>query len=234
MKRFIKRCISIIFIIIIFFYLFLLIKKDVFHFKEEKEEVIKVACVGDSLTFLRSLEGEKFINYPPILQEILGEKYDVTNYGQAGTCVCSNGEYPFRSLRVYRESVKCEADIVIIMIGTNDVWDTSWIDKEHFRKEYIDLIESYNQGDNKPRMFLCTLPKIFLQDGTTLETGFGERIEIISGVIREVADEKGYSLIDMNKYTSQHIEWYWKDKLHFSNEGAREVADVIANEIKVW
>lgn len=228
-KTFIKvLCFLLVFIILIAIILFVFINK----FKqEEKQEIVTVACVGDSLTFFREFEGEKFINYPTVLQERLGEGYDVTNYGQAGTCVRTDGYYPYRSLRVYRCSVESNADIVVVMIGTNDIWDVNWIDKEHFRKEYLELVDSYMQGEKKPEIYLCTLPKIFMPDGTPLGTGCGERINILSDVIREVANENGYHIIDMNQITSEHPEWYWIDLLHFSNDGARNIAMVVQNAI---
>lgn len=233
MKKFVKAFFSSILIICLCFggYNFL-IKKQIINLQEEKEEVIQVACVGDSLTFWRAYEDEKFVNYPATLQQLLGDGYDVTNYGEAGTCVRTDGYYPYKSLRVYRCSIESNSDIVVIMIGTNDIWDVNWIDEDSFRKEYIELVDSYMQGDKLPELYLCTIPKIFLPDGTTLETGSGERIEKLSKVIKEVANEKGYNLIDMNQITSQHPEWYWEDLVHFSNEGAKNVAKVVEAAIR--
>ena len=62
-----------------------------------------------------------------------------------------------------------------------------------FREEYLKLIDSYLQAENLPEVYLCTLPKIYYEDGTTLEIGVGENVEKISNVIRAVANERGYA-----------------------------------------
>lgn len=200
--------------------------------EEVEQEVLTVACVGDSLTFRRAYEAEEIHNYPEFLANMLGDGYDVTNYGEAGACVRQDGNYPYENLRVYRHSVKSEADILIIMLGTNDVWEHNWQDAERFKEEYVRLLESYLQSEQIPEIYLCTLPKIYQQDGTTLDTGVGERIELLSNVIREVAEEYGCEIIEMNQVTALHPEWYEEDCLHFSNEGAKGVADIISKTIK--
>ena len=200
--------------------------------EEDEQEILTVACVGDSLTFRRAYGAEEIHNYPEFLSEMLGASYDVTNYGEAGACVWQDGNYPYENLRVYRRSVECEADIFVIMLGTNDVWDYNWIGAERFKQEYVRLLETYLQSEYEPEVYLCTLPKIYQQDGTPLETGVGERIERLSDVIREVATEYGCRIIEMNQDTASHPEWYEKDWLHFNNKGAKEIADIIGEMIQ--
>ena len=50
---------------------------------EVKDGQIKVACVGDSITYGHGVENWKQNNYPAQLQQILGDKYNVANFGSS-------------------------------------------------------------------------------------------------------------------------------------------------------
>ena len=47
-------------------------------------ERIKVACVGNSVTYGYGLENRETESYPSRLQALLGEEYDVRNFGHSG------------------------------------------------------------------------------------------------------------------------------------------------------
>ena len=56
----------------------------------------------------------------------------------------------------------------------------------------------------------------------------------IAEVIRTVATERGYTLVDIHALTAEHPEWFAKDGVHPSNEGAaaiaRKAADVLSSQ----
>ena len=45
---------------------------------------IKVACIGDSITFGVGAKPRNTMSYPAQLQKILGDKYEVMNCGKSG------------------------------------------------------------------------------------------------------------------------------------------------------
>ena len=51
----------------------------------------------------------------------------------------------------------------------------------------------------------------------------------IAEITREVAAERGYTLMDMHALTAQHPEWFEKDGVHPSNEGAAAMAREVYN-----
>lgn len=207
------------------------VKKVICNEKEvqskELGELNTIACVGDSLTFRRAYENETIYNYSHYLQDILEDNYEVKNFGEAGVCVKPDGNYPYEALRVYEASLKCEADIVIIMLGTNDIWEYNWVGPEEFKREYIKLLEKYIQMKSNPKVYLCTLPCIFDENGEVFEGEMGQRLDILSDVITEIAGEYDLALIDMNTESKKHFDWYCEDHLHFSNKGAKAVAKYI-------
>ncbi len=59
-----------------------------------------------------------------------------------------------------------------------------------------------------------------------------EIVDIIVEVIKEIADEKEYELIDINKITAYNFSWFVKDNVHPDKEGALSIAKEIFKHIK--
>lgn len=93
---------------------------------EAKEGQIKVACVGDSVTYGHGITNWSKNNYPAQLGELLGEGYCVLNFGVSGTTVQESGDKPYTSYDVYKDSLSFDADILVFMIGSNDSKPQNW------------------------------------------------------------------------------------------------------------
>lgn len=221
--------------IILFIVLFLcggLCMFSLFNEIENNDDIVTVACVGDSLTRREiSLKENARCDYPTILKELLGENYEVTNYGVAGTCVQIDLDAPYRNTSKYTESVEAEADILIIMLGSNDIWYGGLEKEDAFYKQYSELLDSYLQSENTSKIYLCTLPTSHVEN--QLEFGEGEVADLkkASAIIRRIAKEEGCAVIEMNEITSEHPEWYDEDKIHFNNYGAEGIAEIIYQSI---
>lgn len=83
-----------------------------------------VAAVGDSITagYLSSC-GE---NYPNQLQRMLGPRYHVANYGVGGTTLMRRADNPYWHTSAFAKARGSNADIVVIMLGTNDAKRFQW------------------------------------------------------------------------------------------------------------
>ena len=81
---------------------------------------IKVACIGDSITYGHGIKNWPKNNYPVLLQELLGDSYHVQSFGVSGRAVQDNSDQPYRALPHYEESIAYDADIIIFMMGSND------------------------------------------------------------------------------------------------------------------
>ena len=80
-----------------------------------KQGQIKVACVGDSITYGHGISGWARNNYPAQLQKILGDEYHVENFGHSGTTASSKGDKPYNESPQYELSLEYNADIVIAL-----------------------------------------------------------------------------------------------------------------------
>ena len=196
---------------------------------------IKVACVGDSVTYGHGIKNWAKNNYPAQLQKILGDEYHVLNLGHSGKTVSDNGDKPYTESKQYKKGIEYDADVLVIMLGTNDSKPENWTNPETFINEYDELIESYKKNNPDIEIILCTPPCAFLQNGKTgTTTNFDIQPEIVQTIknrIKVYALAKGYKLVDIYDITQYHSEWF-EDNVHPSKDGARAIAEMIAKKIK--
>lgn len=98
---------------------------------------IKIVCMGDSITEGYGLGEDQSFCYPSILQELLGDNYEVYNKGVSGSCTTNTcneqGQVvgmPYQRQPRYTEALELRGDIYILMLGTNDAQDGSYDDIE--------------------------------------------------------------------------------------------------------
>lgn len=85
------------------------------------EDVIRIACVGDSITYGAGIEERAKNSYPAQLQNLLGDRYQVENFGVSGRTLLKQGDKPYWDEPAYQNALKLKPDMVIIKLGTNDV-----------------------------------------------------------------------------------------------------------------
>lgn len=193
---------------------------------EGKEETIKIAAVGDSITF----EYTPDTGYPKKLNDLLGEDYIVENFGVSNYAAQSSSDFPYETTEAYQESLAFEPNIVLIMLGTNDTKSTNWQGTEEFKEEYTDLINGYLALESVSRVILASPPTVFLE--TVFEGSIdSEKIIPIRNTIQVVASEYELEFVDMTKQTKNHPEWFF-DGLHPNAEGAEEIAQIFYQQIK--
>lgn len=199
-----------------------------------KKEV-KIACVGDSLTYGMGVEDREENCYPMVLQNLLGtDSYTIGNFGVNGATLQKEGNQPYWKEKRYEQSVSLEPDIVVLMLGTNDTKEENWKGSEAFRKDYEALIEEYEKLDTKPTVILLT-PPVLYQSGEIITDVRASSDSIVSEeaqVILEIGNEKELSVINLYELTGSHPEWYNTDGVHLNAEGAAAIADEVAREIK--
>ena len=81
---------------------------------------IRVACVGDSITYGSGVENREQNAYPAVLGRLLGERYEVRNFGVGGATLQKRGDKPYWSLDAYKDVTLFKPHIVVIKLGTND------------------------------------------------------------------------------------------------------------------
>ncbi|MGT2911896.1 DUF459 domain-containing protein [Streptococcus cameli] len=187
---------------------------------------IKVAAVGDSLTYGYGLENRIQDAYPSILLEKLGHNYQVINYGMSGRSLLSTSDYPYFQEKNAQESLKSQADIVIVMIGSNDSRAAYW-NKEQFLKEYRQMVAAYQEMESQPDILLVVPPHVptsrFGLNNTVVE-------EVLQVEIPRIASEHKVDVVNLYPVTKGHPEYY-SDGLHLTPLGNRVIAEEILSAL---
>ncbi|MBF0819265.1 GDSL-type esterase/lipase family protein [Streptococcus acidominimus] len=183
---------------------------------------IKVATVGDSLTYGYGLENRERDAYPSILAEKLGHHYQVSNFGLSGRSLQSTSDYPYLQEKNAQLSLESEADIVIIMIGSNDSRAPYW-NKERFITEYGELVDRYLQMPSQPDVYLLVPPYV-----PTSRFGLNNAIvrSELQEIIPRIAEEKGLEWINLYPLTEGQAAYY-SDGLHLTPLGNQLVAETV-------
>lgn len=207
---------------------------------DPKEGQIKVACIGDSITYGHGVSDWTKNNYPAVLQELLGEKYHVANFGSSGACVNPDGDQPYASREIYTAALEYDADIIVFMMGTNDAKPENWTDEEGFMEDYIELLGSFCQGEKSPQIYIGLCTEAFYSKGEDESTGMTS-YDIQPAVIDQIVDTlslqavtSGFAIktVDIHSLSEAHPEWFEVDGIHPNNDGAKAMAEEFAKAIQ--
>ena len=202
---------------------------------EPEDGQIKVACIGDSITYGHGVANWPENNYPAVLQRLLGNEYHVRNFGVSGRTVQDNADQPYRATKQYGSSISYDADIIVFMMGSNDTKPENWFGEEAFKTALLDLLDDYTQKEKKPVIYVCTTPAcFFMKDSSEDLTSFDLRpayADIAAELTRQTAEELGYSVIDIHSLTESNPVWFAADGVHPNYEGAAAIAQAVSDAI---
>lgn len=193
------------------------------------EGEIKIACVGDSVTYGHGVSGWLQNNYPKQLDTLLGEGYCVNNYGHSGATVQGTGDQPYITYGEFPQSLQFDADIIIFMMGSNDSKPENWQGKDAFRQQYLQRLGEYKADNSDVRIILATPPVALYPEGATDGlTNYDIDPAIvaeIADIVRDIAADEGYELIDIYALTEGRRELFLSDNVHPNKDGASLLAN---------
>lgn len=202
---------------------------------EPEEGQVRVACVGDSITYGHGVGNWPKNNYPAVLSALLGEDYHVRNFGFPGRALQSDSDQPYTVTGHYKKSLEYDCDILVFMMGSNDSKPENWKGKDRFQAELRKILNGYLDQNDSLKVFLCTPATAFFTDGKEGTcTNFDIQPEVvgeIADIVRETAEEYDCGLIDIHALTGEHPEWFEKDGVHPDKNGARAIAQKVSEEI---
>lgn len=207
------------------------------------KEKIKVACVGDSITYGARLDDRDKHSYPAQLQVLLGKNYSVENFGVGGCTLIRKGQPT-----VWNELPKIKEanpDIIIISLGTNDTCGMGtcgdrkcWEYKDEYESDYRDLIDELSALPSNPQIFIAApTPMVLETPGLNSERVAGlsvrkPRLQELIGMIKRVAKEKNVSFIDLNEPLDHRPELFTEsDGVHPNKDGYRAIAELVGKKL---
>lgn len=201
---------------------------------ETGDSPIRIACVGDSITFGYTSSNAGLHSYPSQLQNLLGDGYEVRNYGKSSYTLMKSGDRSYWNLSEYTNSKAYNPDIVILMLGTNDSKNTqnapNWTTKngvspqEAFLSDMKEMIQSYQNLPSNPRVYVGLSPRLTVESVMDLNNTVIE--EEIVPLQRQAAEETGCTVLDVNAFSHEYMEDSdFKDSVHPTDIGYQKLAN---------
>ncbi len=194
--------------------------------QKRSDEEVKIAFVGDSITYGAELKDRDTESFPALIKEKLKGNAVVENFGVSARSALKSAKYPYTDTEEYKKSLEFNPDILFVMLGTNDIKTENWTDGAvNYEKDYIDLIESYKSLNPNLKIYLGIPPRIFK------DNVYGERSTTVlenEGFPKmyAVAEKVGAEIVDIFSETLPYEE-YFPDFLHPDERGHKIIAELV-------
>jgi alpha-L-fucosidase 2 len=190
-------------------------------------KIIRIACIGDSITEGSGLSRPSKTAYPVVLDSILGPKYDVLNCGKSATTIQKKGDFPIWNFKEFSNAFAYRPNIITIKLGTNDTKPQNW-NAARYEADYQSLIDTLRSMKTHPKIFLCLPAPVFKTkwgiNDSTVTVG-------VIPIIKKIAANNKLPIIDLyNSLLGQSLNF--PDNIHPNEKADRLIAELIAKELK--
>ena len=196
-------------------------------FKAPRKDAVRVACIGNSITFGAGIKNRSRDSYPSVLARMLGDSYWVKNFGVSARTMLNKGDHPYMNEPAYKNVLAFNPNIVVIKLGTNDSKSFNWKYKADFMKDAQNMITAFKGLPSQPKIYLCYPSKAYL-------TGDGINDDIISKeiipMIKKLAKKNDLSVIDLHTAMDGMPELF-PDRIHPNEKGAQVMAKAVYQSI---
>lgn len=192
---------------------------------------LRIAFIGDSITEGAGSTDRKTDSYPAQLGRMLGEGYEIGNFGKSGSYVLDaddpynikRADLSYRNTQQYKNSLTFGADVVVIILGINDIRSMSCDEaKTQLYKGLVSLVEEYSALEGVQKVYVA-LSVCVSNCNVILSMCDGA----LQSIQREVAKSCGVDVLDLYSYTRDYLNvmlHYTKDITHPNTEQYTELA----------
>jgi lysophospholipase L1-like esterase len=192
----------------------------------QEQRRIRIACIGDSITYGYGLADRSSESYPARLQAMLGsELFDVRNFGHSGAGFVYK---QYIGQPEHAAALAFEPDIVICNLGINDISNWGTYLHSDFLRAARELFDTYSSLPTDPLIIQWHhLGPLFPG-----QKYYGDpNVETLNDWVADAAGVVGAVTIDMYRDFKSHPEWY-PDKLHPNAAGAERIAELTYDYLK--
>lgn len=187
---------------------------------------VKVACVGNSITYGIGVDNPDKDSYPAQLQQMLGEGYVVGRFGKPGATLLNKGHRPFMQQKEFKDALAFAGDVVVIHLGVNDTDPRDWPNyRDFFIEDYRALIDSFRVANPECRILIARLTPI-ADRHPRFESGTRDWRGEIQLAIETVAKYAQVQLIDFHDPLYPY-PYMLPDAIHPDKEGAAILAKTV-------
>lgn len=207
-------------------------------------KVIKVACVGDSITQGINSTNPNTQTYPCYLQTLLGLDYYVMNAGLTDRSICSTDPLNYGSTLQHTFALELAPDVLIFNLGINDANPShdykNWTGTDRgtvFVDSANKLLDDYIGVNGDVQIFLCLPSSLFVvgEDKWKAEAWTENITEHVHPLLSQIAADRKLATVDFFDWSVENAEVF-VDGLHPKDESygiyAKYLYDCIKDSIK--
>lgn len=196
----------------------------------KKQKTIRVACIGNSITYGTGIADRTNDSYPSQLQRLLGSNYQVGNFGKPGATLLYHGHRPYVKQEEFKEAIAFKGDIAVMHLGINDTDPRNWPNyRDEFVKDYLSIMDSLRAANPKVRIILARMTPI-ADRHPRFVSGTKQWHGEIQTAIEIVARVSGAELIDFYEPLYPY-PYLLPDAIHPNPEGAGILAKTVYSGI---
>jgi len=188
------------------------------------DRVLKVACVGDSITAGGYWEDN-------MRGQLSTDNYEVQGFGVSGSTALFKGVdgtigKAYVDQEAYTNALAYGADAVVIMLGTNDSKVVNWpVYADEFIDNYTEIVRSFQNSETAPKVFIALPPTVYINQYQDINN---TRIEdFVIPALGEVAARTGAVIIDTHTATGGDSTLMY-DGIHPNDTGRQVLCETIA------
>lgn len=200
---------------------------------------VRIATVGNSITYGAELDSPATECYPAQLQQLLAAVYGdtclVQNFSVSARTMMRSSELPLWNEPEFMNALEYVPDICLILLGTNDSkpyrWE-AWGDE--FLSDYLAMIDTFKFRNPNTRFIVGDPPPIW--PGHPYGSTFSERhndsilVNYIIPLIDTVAERTGAMRIDFHTPFVDSIDLF-PDQLHPDVVASHYMAEMVFDSI---
>lgn len=204
---------------------------------------MKIICYGDSNTYGYNPHGAPSLRYPAecrwvdLVGNTLPESCKIFNAGQNGREIPDNGWESAEGVAMQlaaateagcTDGVSGQKDLIIIMLGSNDVLlDGHSAEKTAMKmKRFLGTVKMEAPG----RQILIIAPASFRNGYWVPDQQYIEESEKLPGLYAQLADEMDVQFADANEWGVSLTD----DGVHFTEDGHKAFAEGLTKQLKLW
>jgi lysophospholipase L1-like esterase len=200
---------------------------------------LRIACIGNSITFGARLDNPNNESYPAVLSEMLKanyyRNYEIKNFGIGGATILRFGTPNLWPLIDSLQNFK--PDIVIIKAGTNEtvgIPRLNWENINEFEKDYSDYISLIRKINPDCRIVICSPLDMVIQtedlspERITDLNGRRPRIWELRKRIKKIASAENTYFLDLTSpFKGKANLMTKKDGVHPNKDGYVYLASLV-------
>lgn len=215
-----------------YFFLILSLLGFSVKFTSAQQHQIRIACVGNSITYGSGLPDPSSQCYPAqlqvLLEQIYGDTCIVKNFSNPGRTMLKKGDLPLWNEKEFSDAYMYAPNICLILLGTNDSKPFNWdVHGDEFVPDYLSMIDTFLVRNPKVKFIVCYPPPAY---ETVYEIS---NLNIVNGVIPaidSILKVRDAVLVDFYNPLVDSVNLF-PDKIHPGIQGSVVMAELVRDKI---